>query len=206
MEETHIGDGTLVQRFPKSAYEDSSDKRAAELWREDPEGVLAGQCLASVETDPSRDQSSAVVALAVEQPERFRELVGKLPELIQDIFFQHYLLGRTQTQIAEVLGMMQSSSGLMGVSQNLKLGVMGLCAVIAWGGPPAKAEWEATGREKELLEAYRRMERLRGRRGRALEVRSALTGKFVIKTSDPLLEQIFAPEAPDGPVGRGARC
>ena len=192
-------------RKTKNTYESMSDHRAEELWRQDPDAALAGNGLASVEGDASRDRSKAIMALAVEQPERFVELVGRLPELLQDILLQRYLLGRTHAQIAGVLGMSPSSGGKMGVSQNLRLAVEGLCAVIAWGGGPPKDDWVAqcSSRERELLEAYRECEGLRGRQ-RAIAVRAPRVGAFVLRTDDPALRAAFAPGTEEGPAARHA--
>ena len=87
----------------KSMLELMSEVRAEALWHQSPEAALAGQRLTSAETDPDMDTSLAIANLALEQPERFRELVGFLPLPIQDIFFQSDLLGRTQAHIGRLL-------------------------------------------------------------------------------------------------------
>lgn len=173
--------------------------RAVELWQRSPEEALSGGALGSIEGDPEADHTQAIVELAGRDPERFEELVEALPEPLQDIFFQHYLLGRTQTQIARLIDWSQSSGGRKGVSQGLRIGWEGMCAVIAWGGEEPTGD--NTERGKKLLAAYAAMERFRGQRGPRLTVRAPRElGNFTVRSNHPQLAEFFAPGTTDGPV------
>jgi hypothetical protein len=184
-----------------SGKKSPSMMRAVDLYRKDPEAALAGRGLVSVEGDNENDRSLAIVELAGTERERFIELVGSLPEPLQDIFFQHYLLGRTQTQIAKLIDWSQSSGGRRGVSQGLKIGEKGICAVIAWGGEVPSAC--VTERDRKLMAAYKAMEMFRGKKVPALAIRSSRNlGSFVIRTDDEALDEFFAPGTTDGAVRR----
>jgi hypothetical protein len=179
-----------------SGKKSPSMMRAVDLYRKDPEAALAGRGLVSVEGDNENDRSLAIVELAGTERERFIELVGSLPEPLQDIFFQHYLLGRTQTQIARLIDWSQSSGGRRGVSQGLRIGERGMCAVIAWG----KCEGSS---DPQLHEAYEAMERFRSKRAPAVTIRAPRNlGSFVIRTDDEALDEFFAPGTTDGAVRR----
>ena len=114
-----------------TTFEITAESRAVELFKENPSMALRGNKTISAETDIEVDRSDAMFKLATDEPERFLELVGYLPHLIQDIFYQYYLLGRTQTQIAQLLGCSQTN-----IWQDLRLGKEAICAIIAFGGPP----------------------------------------------------------------------
>src|ERR1700678_301761 len=77
--------------------------RSQVLFRRSEAEAVAGLGLVSVETVPEENRAPTIIALAFESPERFVELVSHLSPLIQDIFFQYYLLGRTYAQIGAVL-------------------------------------------------------------------------------------------------------
>lgn len=75
------------------------------LWRDSPDDALSGDSLFSAETsaDLDLDRSRALVALAADYPDRFLTLISRLTPIIQDIFIQHYMLGRTRVQIGATL-------------------------------------------------------------------------------------------------------
>lgn len=184
----------------KSAYDTVSDRRAVEMYRDDDERSLKGERLASAETDPSADRTKAIAELAVEQPERFLELVGYLPHVIQDVFYQYYLLGRTGKQISRVLEMSPSSSGKFGVTQRLQLGIAAICAIIAFGRPPRDEDWRAAegSRKWKLLEAWREMERVEAKTEAELRVRAPKgLGEFEVRIEDEALAEFFAPASKD---------
>ena len=116
----------------KTPFEARGEVRAVEFFRDDPERALAGSRLSSAEADASADRSLAIMNLASEEPGRFLELVSYLPHAIQDIFYQYYLLGRTQEQIGRLIGVSHQAD----VSHALKIGVEALCVIIAYGNPP----------------------------------------------------------------------
>ncbi len=191
---------------PKSAFDAVSDKRAAELFRADPEAALSGTRLNSAEADPGADRSRAIISLATEQPERFLELVGYLPHAIQDIFFQYYLLGRTQTQIGSLLGMSQT-----GVWQALRLGLEAICAIIALGGPPDLQflPGKASPLRVRAYNVYQEMLAFQTRAGtrETLKVEEPeRLGEFELRVDDETLELNFSPSTTDGPVSRGSSC
>lgn len=182
----------------KSAFDTVSDVRAVQTFREDPEAALSGSRLASAEADPAADHSRAVMSLAVDSPEKFLELVGYLPHAIQDIFYQYYLLGRTQTQIGELLGMSQTA-----VWQTLRLGVNGLCAVIAFGGPPSEAHAGPLADEYQKMLAFVTKPENR----RELEVRAPeQLGGFDLSVSDSWIDEQFAAWTTDGPASKESSC
>ena len=179
----------------KSPIDSLSEQRAVETFRDDPDAALAGSQLSSAETC-SGGNESAVIVLAEEQPERFLELIGYLPHAIQDIFLQYYFLGRTQTQIAETLGMTQSP----GVWQALRLGIEAICAVIAFGGPPGPG----TPANHPLAVAYQTMldwqTKPEMRETKVIRTPRNL-GEFEINAEDVNLMEFFAPGTEHGPVG-----
>lgn len=184
----------------KTAFETVSDARAERFFTDSPEEALSGSRLASAEADPGADRSLAIVNLAVDEPERFLELVSYLPHALQDIVYQHFLLGRTQTQIGNLLGLGQTA-----VWQLLKLSVEGLCAVIAWGGEPPNdlvGSWVAGSREARMREAWEAVLRFRTKRDqrRDLYVNAPKAlGRFDIRVTDDFEIQ-FTPQTTDGPV------
>jgi hypothetical protein len=174
----------------KTVYETSSDDLAQELFRVDPEAALAGSKLVSAEANvdtrddwqasPNRKKSKMVFELASGQPERFLELVGFLPHIIQDIFYQYFLLGRTQTQIGKLLDMSQKN-----VWQALEVGVDAIANVALRGELSQEAlsfRTDPETREELFVEE------------------STKLGSFILSTSDETWEQNFAPSTPDGPA------
>jgi len=109
----------------KSAFETVSDAKAVEQFRDDPEGALAGGDLVSIETDPDAARVDAIRAYAQEKPAEFLEAARQLPLVLQDIVYQFYLLGRTQTHIAETLNLTQKQ-----VWQHLRLALEGIGYVL----------------------------------------------------------------------------
>ncbi len=192
---------------PKTAFDAVSDKRAVEFWRADEESSLAGSRLNSAEADPGADRSRAVISLAVDASERFLELVGYLPHAIQDIFYQYYLLGRTQTQIGSLLGMSQT-----GVWQALRLGIEAICAIIASGGEPPDMRYlpsDKAPRHKQAYDAYQRMLDFQTKADNRAELRvdsPANLGEFELRVDDRTLEIQFSPFTTDGPVSRESSC
>lgn len=178
----------MTDRDKKSAYETSSDHYAERLFRDDEDAALAGSKIISAEghaadswdASPNRKKSKMVWALAAEQPERFLELTSFLPHLIQDIFYQYFLLGRTQEQIGETLGLRQKQ-----VWQALELGVDGIAAVSANGALPEEVlKFRTSSEQRETL---------------VLEEPTTL-GEFIVSTSDKSIEEFFSPMTPDGPA------
>lgn len=172
----------------KTAYETSSDHLAERLFAEDPEGALSGSQIVSAEghsTDdwsasPNRKKSKMVYELATEQPERFLELVAFLPHIIQDIFYQYFLLGRTQTQIGDVLGLRQKQ-----VWQALEVGIDGIAHISAYGGPsPEVLVFKTDPSQRKEMSITEPMS----------------LGEFILSTSDKTIEESFSPETPDGPA------
>jgi hypothetical protein len=172
----------------KSAYETSSDHLAERLFKDDPTGALSGSQLVSAEAhsaddwqaSPNRKKSKMARAMAEEQPERFLELVAYLPHVIQDIFYQYCLLGRTQEQIGRTLGMRQKQ-----VWQALELGVDGIASVSATGALPESVLSFKTSSEQ---------------RGELRVTEPAVLGEFVVNISDEDVEVLFSPMTPDGPA------
>lgn len=131
----------------------NSDLRAYQFFLEDPEAAMQGERLSSAESSPDIDRSSAILELAHNHPERFIELVSKLSPVIQDIFFQYYLLGRTYAQIGAILFPEAGPHGnYVRVRRGNSIGISALCAVIAFNGPPP-----ARTKKKALAKAYRDM-------------------------------------------------
>jgi hypothetical protein len=192
---------------PKTAFDAVSDKRSVEFFRASPEEALSGSRLSSAEADPGADRSRAIISLAVEQPERFLELVGYLPHAIQDIFFQYYLLGRTQTQIGSLLGMSQT-----GVWQALRLGIEAICAVILSGGEPPDLRFVPSVNaplHRKAYDAYQAMlefETKAEARGMLRIDSPRNLGEFILRVDDETLEVQFAPSTTDGPVSRESSC
>lgn len=185
---------------PKSAYETMSDARAAEFYREDPGASLRGERLMSAETGEDEgtfhgtpeEKSKAVVVLAMEQRERFLELVGYLPHAIQDIFIQFYLLERTQEQIGETLGMSQTA-----IWQALKLGMEAMCAVMLYGDDCLRLE----NIPKQAADAYAAMLAWTTEVGQREELvlrTPKNVGEFEIRVDDETLELHFAPSTRRG--------
>ena len=131
-------------------------------------------------------------ALAEGQPERFLELVGYLPHVIQDIFYQYFLLGRTQDQIGATLDLRQKQ-----VWQALELGVESIAVIALYGGePPGDAP-------EEVLSVYGRMLAFKtdpSQRATLIFDEPTTLGDFILSTSDKEIEKQFAPGTPDGPT------
>ena len=184
----------------KSAYETSSDHLAERLFRDNPDGSLAGSQLVSAEAhsaddwmaSPNRKKSKMARALAEGQPERFLELVGYLPHVIQDIFYQYFLLGRTQDQIGATLDLRQKQ-----VWQALELGVESIAVIALYGGePPGDAP-------EDVLAVYGRMLAFKtdpSQRATLIFDEPTTLGDFILSTSDKDIEKQFAPQTPDGPT------
>lgn len=154
-----------------------------------------------------------VMNMSVQQPERFRELVEKMPEIIQDIFWQYCILQRTQAQIGKTLSMKQSlgwGAGSEGISQLLKLGIEGMCAMIAWGGPPPERDWVAqmSSQEQRLMASYWEVEKWRGRKlGRLNISADRELGKFKVKLGENGCENGWEKHfAAKAPVARESGC
>jgi hypothetical protein len=184
----------------KSAYETSSDHLAERLFAEDEMSALSGSKIISAEghsadvwdASPNRKKSKMARALAEGQPERFLELVGYLPHVIQDIFYQYFLLGRTQEQIGYTLDLRQKQ-----VWQALELGVDCVAVIALYDGPPPGDASE------DVLATYGRMLSFRTDPGQreSLEFAEPTTlGEFILSTSDKDIEKSFAPQTPDGPA------
>ena len=185
-----------------SAFDINSDKRAVELFKEKPELSLQGDKRVSIEADPFYDESDAFFKLAVDDPTKFLELVGYLPHLIQDIFFQYYLLGRTQVQIAKVLGCSQTN-----IWQDLRLGREAIGAILEFGGPPPTAAMDAVkanGRQfKMACAAYRAMAAFKTKEHQRepLTIKEPKTlGEFQLSIDDETFDLNFSPATTDGPV------
>ena len=174
----------------KSAYETSSDHWAISKFHRDEEAALSADNLISAEADfvaqnswdksPNRKKSKMAWEMAKGQPERFLELVSFLPHVIQDIFYQYFLLGRTQDQIGETLGLRQKQ-----VWQALELGVDGIANIAAGKGPSEeimKFRTDASQREDLVVEEPTDL------------------GKFILRTDEPGVEEHFSPGTPDGPA------
>lgn len=119
----------------KSTFDTMADTRAVAQFRSNPEAALAGESLISAETDQETSCANAVISFATEQPERFLELVQTLPHSIQDIFYQFYLLGRTQDQIADTLSVSQAL-----IWKALGIGLIGICEAIRDGAPGTECQ------------------------------------------------------------------
>lgn len=172
--------------------------RSIEFFRIQPERALAGEGLSSAEADPSQDSSLAIVNLLNEQPERFHQLIGYLPPLIQDIFLQYFILRRTQYQIAETLSITQSGTEGRGVSQGLRLGMEAICAIIAWGPDPNKMNGHAAAASYRLLLA----QKTKPASTRKLNVKvPANLGSFEISAKDHNLEEFFVFKWHQGTTG-----
>jgi hypothetical protein len=162
--------------------------RAQSLWRDSPDAAFAGDGLLSAESQSDMDRSLAIVSLATDAPDRFISLVSHLTPIVQDILYQHYLLGRTYEQIGRVL-----FPGHVRLTQPVqlgnRLGLRALCAVIKCRGNlarlprrgPLAAAW------RDMLEWHPRVSR------RPVRLRSTSDlGSFVIAPNGQLGE-LFAP-------------
>lgn len=195
----------------KTTFESTSEARAVDFFNRSPEDALAGSSLVSAETDKASDRSEPITNLAVEQPERFIELVSYLPHAIQDIFFQFYFLGRTQTQIGELM-----DKGQTVIWQTLELGTRAICAIIHFGSPNEllkREQWYAVTRttppepERSMIIAYKAALAFRTKpesREELVVEEPGNLGDFEISANDVNLMAFFAPATTDGPVGKEA--
>ena len=191
-----------------TTFEITAESRAVELFKENPLMALQGNKTISAETDIEVDRSDAMFKLATDEPEHFLELVGYLPHLIQDIFYQYYLLGRTQTQISQLLGCSQTN-----IWQDLRLGKEAICAIIAFGGPPPtsingllRTSWK-TNEFNKAWDAYQAMLAFKTRKDqrKPITVEEPKTlGQFQLSIDDGTFDVNFAPATPDGPISKGA--
>ena len=172
----------------KTPFELSSDARAVDRFREDEQAALAGTQLLSPETDaaarerwsrsPNRKKSKMMGELAAADPARFLELVQQLPHVIQDIFFQYYLLGRAQEHIGQTLEMSQTA-----VWQTLSLGIDGVCALIQGKPlPDAVAEFKHDCKKTLCFKE------------------PGTLGQFELRVDDDTLELNFAPQTTEGAI------
>ena len=180
-----------------TAFEINSNKRAVELFKENPGQSLLGDKRVSVEADPLYDESDAFFKLAVDEPAKFLELVGYLPHLIQDIFFQYYLLGRTQIQIAKLLGCSQTS-----IWQDLRLGKEAIGAILSYGGPPPTSEPDVNCDNRTRL-AYEAMLAFKTKPRQRVPItikEPKDLGKFQLRIDEETFVLNFSPATTDGPV------
>ena len=172
----------------KTAYETSSDHLAERLFAEDPVGALSGSQIVSAEghsaddwsASPNRKKSKMVREMAEVQTERFLELTSYLPHIIQDIFYQYFILGRIQEHIGETLGLRQKQ-----VWQALEVGVDAIASVSATGQiSQAALEFKTSAEQRETLSIEE----------------PAILGEFIVSISDEDIEELFSPMTPDGPA------
>jgi len=167
--------------------------RAQSLWRFDPDAALTGDGLLSAESQSDMDRSSAMVALATDSPDRFIALASHLTPLVQDILYQHYLLGRTLTQIAAVL-FPENTPGHGGSGRRTamighQIGIRALTVVIRCHG-----HIDRIPRRGPVADAWHRMLDWNPRTSRRMvRLRTARDlGSFVIAPNGQLSE-LFAP-------------
>lgn len=155
------------------------------MWSGDEGGAFFGNGLLSAE---SQIETNPVVELSAYDTDRFVELVSFLAPLVQDILFQHYLLGRTYAQIGLVL-FPEHLRATQTVEIGHRLGVRALCAVIKCRG-----KLEKLPKRGPLAEAWNRMLDWQPRiNGRMVKLRAAHDlGDFVISPNGQLGE-LFAP-------------
>jgi hypothetical protein len=186
----------------KTVYETSSDDLAQELFRVDPDAALAGSKLVSAEANvdarddwqasPNRKKSKMVFELASGQPERFLELVAYLPHIIQDIFYQYFRLGRTQTHVGKLIDMSQKN-----VWQALDIGIDAMAVIALYNGPPPVICSEKHRKAWDAMIAFKTDPETREE---LFVEESTRLGSFILSPSDDTWEQNFAPSTPDGPA------
>ena len=167
--------------------------RAERLFRDEPEAAFSGSQLSSLEADPNVHSKPIVELVLMDNGERFLELAGYLPHALQDILFQHYLLGRTQEQIGSLLGMTQTQ-----VWQALALSIRGICALIHFHGPPSGSE-----EKSELLSVWEEVLNFKVKSEQREELNVSVPrnlGEFTVSAGDVDLLEFFSPMATEGAV------
>jgi hypothetical protein len=78
--------------------------------------------------------SRLVLGMISESPERFYELSSSLPPIIQDIFYQYYVLGRTYGQIGRIVfPEYAESTAFQFVKLGKEIGLRALAGVVKYG-------------------------------------------------------------------------
>jgi len=166
-----------------------AQRRAIDLFHADPMRALMGMELLCEATFPThswatRGTHTAVFELAETHRERFLQLVSHLPPLVQDVFLQYCILGRTQAQIAKTLDIRQSPD----VWRAFRRGVDAISAILAWGPDPSKMNGHtAAASYRSLLK--QEPERKTTSTKYVSEPRNL--GNFHIKANDPNLSEFF---------------
>lgn len=161
------------------------DTRAIELYRVAPLKSLRGEHSVSAETEAPADRYRALAWLILDSRERFFEMISDLPNAVQDVMLQYYLLGRNQRQIGELFGKRQTW-----VWQILEAGTLAMCA-------------KSYGKGRELPDKFKRAIRRLGRlRMDGREIKRwepTFLGSFCINRElMSELRKIMTPETTDG--------
>lgn len=176
--------------FDSDSGNEPSYQHSIAIFRESPEKAIAGQTLVSAEGSPE-GLSTAILGIIESDREKFLYLISLLSPVIQDIFIQYYLLGRTYAQIGAVLFPRQTQgSQAFTVQTGNRIGLRALCAVIKFGGEPTKKQAK---KFPELALAYTEMQKFQNAERGDLEVAaSSILGDFVVPLQADLAE-FFSP-------------
>jgi hypothetical protein len=166
-----------------------SQSRAIDSFRRDPERAMAGTDLISPKMD---EEMSPAMILVNMDSERFVELISSLPPVIQDIFLQYYLLGRTYDQIGAVLFPQKPlPARRFAIHTGNRLGLRALCATI-----------QGQSASKDLQDASR----FRGSRG-MVKISCPPSFESFAVTPNGDLPELFAPSwSVAGCRGSGVRA
>lgn len=175
----------------KDGYKALLEARAVELFRNEPMKCLRGEHCVSAETDAPLNRPLAIANMIIDSRETFLRLISGLQPAYQDILIQYYFLGRTQTQIGNLLKCSQTT-----VWQRLDTAILGMCIEIMNSKKEALTD-------KRLVNAKKRLtKKLNSPTGRI--VKRTIFDTFSPPIKD--LKKVLAPSTTDSSVFQESRA
>lgn len=173
--------------------------RAHLLYAENEDYVRAGLATISIETTGDEcaipgsmsSLSAPLLTLATTHPDRFLKLVDNLTPILQDVFIQYYLMGRTYAQIGSLLFPSRGANAAeIQVKTGHRIGIDALCVYLKTRGRISRL-----GRRSMMRGQWARMLQWQreSRSTTPLRVRAHRDlGEFVIHPNGQL-DELFAP-------------
>ena len=173
------------------AYQNLGFDRADEIFRQDEHAALSGSTTLSAETMPMEWNSTVpLLNLATDSPDRFLHLISHLTPILEDIFIQYYLMGRTYAQIGALLFPSRGSNAAeIQVKTGHRIGVDALCVYLRTRGRISRL-----GQRSAMRGQWARMlewQRSTARRPLRIRLHDDL-GEFVVHPNGQL-DELFAP-------------
>jgi hypothetical protein len=177
-----VHNGFVAVNLDPIGIEEFATARAIQLWRSEENEFQPIHAAIDYSTP-----KHAIWALAQEQQERFLELIGFFPPVVQDVFIQYLIMGRNQAQISETLGIVQGSE----TWKALRLGTQAICAILAWGSDSSKMNGHAYAASYRWIQKWK----TRTTSTRILRLKLPVNlGKFEVSGEDRDLAEFFSSE------------